>query len=145
MQDTGKSNERETFDFTGIRILLAEDIEINREIVLGIFEGTGAEITSAENGVIALRTFEDDPDGYDVIFMDIHMPEMDGYETTKRIRGLDFTKAKTIPIIAMTANVFKNDIERCMAVGMNDHVGKPLDVEEVMTKLDRQLTLAGVK
>jgi signal transduction histidine kinase/DNA-binding response OmpR family regulator len=145
MKDSGKANEREAFDFTNIRILLAEDIEINREIVFGLFEGTGAEIIPAENGAVALKIFEKNPDDFDVIFMDIHMPEMDGYETTKRIRGLDFTKAKTIPIIAMTANVFKNDIERCMAVGMNDHVGKPLDVEEVMTKLDRQLSLAGVK
>jgi len=74
--------------------------------------------------------------------MDIHMPEMDGYEATKQIRALEIPKAKTIPIIAMTANVFKKDIERCMAVGMNDHVGKPLDVEEVMTKLERQLSLS---
>ncbi|MDR0817850.1 MAG: response regulator [Clostridiales Family XIII bacterium] len=145
MMDSGKKNERQAFDFTGIRILLAEDIEINREIVYGLFEGTGANITPADNGAIALKVFRENPDDYDIIFMDIHMPEMDGYEATKRIRGLEFTKAKTIPIIAMTANVFKNDIERCMAVGMNDHVGKPLDVEEVMTKLDRQLTLAGVK
>jgi CheY-like chemotaxis protein len=125
--------------FDGVRILLAEDIEINREIVAGLFETTGAIISNAENGVAALRMFEDDPSSYDAIFMDIHMPEMDGYETTRRIRALDIPKAKTIPIIAMTANVFSKDIEKCMAVGMNDHVGKPLDASEVMEKLANQL------
>ncbi|MDR2156395.1 MAG: response regulator [Clostridiales Family XIII bacterium] len=125
--------------FKGIRILLAEDIEINREIVVGLFEHTGAVIHPAENGVIALRMFEEHPDDYDVIFMDIHMPEMDGYETTRRIRALDFPKAKSIPIIAMTANVFSKDIEKCLAVGMNDHVGKPLNAAEVMEKLALRL------
>jgi CheY-like chemotaxis protein len=125
--------------FEGLHILLAEDIEINREIVIGIFDGTGAEITTAENGVEAVREFEANPDKYDVIFMDIHMPEMDGYEATKKIRTLDTPRALTIPIIAMTANVFSKDIEKCLAVGMNDHVGKPLDVDEVMKKLRQQL------
>jgi CheY-like chemotaxis protein len=126
-------------DYEDINILLAEDIEINREIVLGIFDGTGAEITEVENGVDAVREFEAHPEKYDVIFMDIHMPEMDGYEATERIRALDTPKARTVPIIAMTANVFSKDIEKCLSVGMNDHVGKPLDVDEVMKKLRLQL------
>ena len=67
------------------------------------------------------------------------MPEMDGYEATRRIRGLDLPEAKTIPIIAMTANVFKEDIEKCLAAGMNDHLGKPLDVEELIAKLKKYL------
>jgi signal transduction histidine kinase/CheY-like chemotaxis protein len=126
-------------DYEDINILLAEDIEINREIVLGIFDGTGAEITEVENGVDAVKEFEAHPEKYDVIFMDIHMPEMDGYEATERIRALDTPKARTVPIIAMTANVFSKDIEKCLSVGMNDHVGKPLDVDEVMKKLRLQL------
>jgi CheY-like chemotaxis protein len=126
-------------DYEDINILLAEDIEINREIVLGIFDGTGADITEVENGVDAVREFEAHPEKYDVIFMDIHMPEMDGYEATERIRALDTPKARTVPIIAMTANVFSKDIEKCLSVGMNDHVGKPLDVDEVMKKLRLQL------
>jgi len=142
MEDTGKSGEKGAYSFEGLNILLAEDIEINREIVFGLFENTGARITAAENGIIAVDKFQEDPEAFDVIFMDIHMPEMDGYEATKKIRDLDLPKAKAIPIIAMTANVFKNDIERCMEVGMNDHVGKPLDIEEVMTKLNNQLSLA---
>jgi CheY-like chemotaxis protein len=126
-------------DYEDINILLAEDIEINREIVLGIFDGTGAEITEVVNGVDAVKEFEAHPEKYDVIFMDIHMPEMDGYEATERIRALDTPKARTVPIIAMTANVFSKDIEKCLSVGMNDHVGKPLDVDEVMKKLRLQL------
>ncbi|MDR1027922.1 MAG: response regulator [Clostridiales Family XIII bacterium] len=139
MEQAGVSKLSNETRFDGVRILLAEDIEINREIVIGLFENTGAIIRSAENGVVALRMFKENPDDYDVIFMDIHMPEMDGYETTRQIRALDFPIAKTIPIIAMTANVFSKDIERCLAVGMNDHVGKPLNASEVMEKLELQL------
>jgi CheY-like chemotaxis protein len=145
MEDTGKTGERIVHSFHGVRILLAEDIEINREIVGGLFEGTGAQIVAAENGAQALQRFQETPDAFDAIFMDIHMPEMDGYEATRRIRALEFPKARTIPIIAMTANVFKDDIDRCMAVGMNDHVGKPLDVDEVMAKLEKQLVLARLR
>jgi len=125
--------------FAGRRILLAEDVEINREIVQALFEPTQLEIDCAGNGVEAVRMFTESPDKYDLIFMDVQMPEMDGYEATQRIRSLDNPKAKTIPIIAMTANVFKEDIEKCLAVGMNSHVGKPLDFEEVMNRLHSYL------
>jgi PAS domain S-box-containing protein len=121
--------------FAGRRILLAEDVEINREIVQTLLEPTQLEIDCAENGVEAVRMFSEAPARYDMIFMDIQMPEMDGYDATMRIRSLDNPKAKTIPIIAMTANVFKEDIEKCLTSGMNNHVGKPLDFEEVMNRL----------
>jgi PAS domain S-box-containing protein len=121
--------------FAGRRILLAEDVEINREIVQTLLEPTQLEIDCAENGVEAVRMFTEAPARYDMIFMDIQMPEMDGYDATQRIRSLDNPKAKTIPIIAMTANVFKEDIEKCLASGMNNHVGKPLSFEEVMNRL----------
>jgi signal transduction histidine kinase/CheY-like chemotaxis protein/HAMP domain-containing protein len=126
-------------DFTGYRILLAEDIEINREIVMSFLEETSIGIDCAENGVEALRMFKENPDRYDLIFMDIQMPEMDGYEAARRIRALDAAKAKTVPIVAMTANVFREDVEQCLAAGMNDHIGKPLDVEEVYGKLRKFL------
>ena len=129
----------ETDNFAGRHILLAEDVEINREIVLSILEPTALGIDCAENGAEALRMFSEAADKYDMIFMDIQMPEMDGYEATRRIRALDLPKAKEIPIIAMTANVFKEDIENCLAAGMNDHVGKPLDFTEVMGKLRKYL------
>jgi CheY-like chemotaxis protein len=79
--------------------------------------------------------FSEAPDKYDIIFMDIQMPEMDGYEATQRNRALDIPAAKEIPIIAMTANVFREDVEKCLEAGMNSHVGKPLDFEEVLDML----------
>jgi CheY-like chemotaxis protein/nitrogen-specific signal transduction histidine kinase len=121
--------------FAGRRILLAEDMEINREIVLTLLEPTKAEIDCVENGADAVRIFSETPGRYDVILMDVQMPKMDGYEATRRIRALPVANAKTIPIIAMTANVFREDVEECLAVGMNSHVGKPLDFNEVLDKL----------
>jgi signal transduction histidine kinase/DNA-binding response OmpR family regulator len=126
-------------DFAGFRILLAEDVEINREIVLTILEPTGITIDCAENGAQAVRMFSEAQDKYAMIFMDIQMPEMDGYEATRRIRALGTPESKRIPVIAMTANVFREDIENCLNAGMDDHVGKPLDFEEVMGKLRKYL------
>jgi CheY-like chemotaxis protein/two-component sensor histidine kinase len=121
--------------FKGKHALLAEDIEINREIVMSFLDETGISIDSAENGKKALEAFRNDPWKYDIILMDIHMPEMDGYEATGAIRALDIPRAKDIPIVAMTANVFREDVERCLAAGMNDHIGKPVDVDEIIEKL----------
>jgi signal transduction histidine kinase/DNA-binding response OmpR family regulator len=121
--------------FADKRILLAEDVDINREIVQTLFEPTKLEIDCAENGEAAVRMFAEDPLKYDMIFMDIQMPVMDGYEATRRIRALDNPHAKIVPIIAMTANVFREDVERCMEAGMDSHVGKPIDFQEVLTKL----------
>jgi len=119
----------------GKNILLAEDVEINREIVTALFEPIGIILTQATNGVEALQKFKETPEKFDAILMDVQMPEMDGYEATRRLRTLDIPKAKKIPIIAMTANVFQEDVERCLKAGMNDHVGKPLNIEEVLIKL----------
>jgi signal transduction histidine kinase/CheY-like chemotaxis protein len=127
--------EFETDDFSAYRILLAEDVEINREIVLALLEPTGLYIDCAENGAAALVIYGASPDAYDMIFMDVQMPEMDGYEATRRIRALNTVNAKSIPIIAMTANVFREDVEKCLEAGMNDHLGKPIDFEEVLGKL----------
>ncbi|MDR0856362.1 MAG: response regulator [Clostridiales bacterium] len=111
----------------GKRILLAEDIEINREIVTELLEPTGVEIECAVNGAEALEKFRAAPQRYDLILMDCMMPEMDGYEATQRIRALPVPRARLVPIIAMTANVFKEDIDKCLASGMNGHIGKPID------------------
>jgi PAS domain S-box-containing protein len=121
--------------FKGRRILLVEDVEINREIVLALLEPTQLEIDCAENGVEAVRMFSEAPDKYEFIFMDVQMPEMDGYEATRRIRSLDAPKGKTVPIVAMTANAFRENVEECLAAGMDDHIGKPLDFEKVIEKL----------
>jgi CheY-like chemotaxis protein len=121
--------------FEGRCILLAEDVAINREIVLALLEPTSLVIDCAENGLEAVEMFSSAPDRYDMIFMDVQMPEMDGYEATRRIRKLDAAKAKEIPIVAMTANVFREDIEKCLDAGMNSHVGKPLDLDDVLATL----------
>ncbi len=125
--------------FAGKRILLAEDVAVNREVVLALLDGTGLAIDCAEDGRTACAMFAAAPDAYDMIFMDIHMPEMDGYEAARHIRAMDTPKARTIPIVAMTANVFREDIEKCLAVGMNGHVGKPLDFAELSAVLRAHL------
>jgi signal transduction histidine kinase/DNA-binding response OmpR family regulator len=129
----------ETNGFAGRRILLVEDVEINREIVLSLLEPMQMTIDCAENGLEAVKMFSAAPGSYDLILMDIQMPEMDGYEASQRIRSMEDPRAKTVPIIAMTANVFKEDIEKCLKAGMNDHMGKPLDIKEVKAKLSRCL------
>jgi len=184
----------ETCDFSGKCILIAEDIEINREIILSLFEPLGITVIEAENGKQAFDIFSASPEKFDLIFMDIHMPGMDGYESTRLIRSfeaehglersganvpenaeqtpqllepqpspsqtgegsplaqpeenvLEFAKQtpqllespKGIPIIAMTANVFKEDIDNCIAAGMNGHIGKPINFGEVKRVLRQYL------
>jgi PAS domain S-box-containing protein len=137
----GEENEKPdiTGIFAGRRILLTEDVEINREIVLALFEPTQLEIDCAENGAEAVRKFSEAPDRYELIFMDLQMPQMDGYEATRTIRAMDIPRAKTIPIIAMSANVFREDVEKCLEAGMNSHLGKPLNFDEVLEKLKSYL------
>jgi CheY-like chemotaxis protein/two-component sensor histidine kinase len=131
-----KEHSNITGVFSGRRILLAEDVEINREIVQTLLEPTRLQIDCAENGVEAVRMFTEAPEKYEMIFMDVQMPKMDGYDATRCIRALNIPRAKTIPIVAVTANVFREDIERCPEAGMNGHVGKPLDFNEVLEKLN---------
>ena len=126
-------------EFTGKYLLLAEDIEINREIIQSLLEDTGLVIDCAENGQEAVVAVEAEPNRYDIVFMDMQMPIMDGLEATRGIRALPFERCKEIPIIAMTANVFKEDIDNCLAAGMNDHIGKPINVEKIYTKLRKYI------
>jgi signal transduction histidine kinase len=126
--------------FNGRRILLVEDMDINREIVLALLEPAGLVIDCAGNGSEALRMVTENPGMYDVVFMDVQMPVMDGYEATRRIRLWEKESGcKPLPIIAMTANVFREDIELCLQAGMNNHVGKPLDRREVFDRLQKYL------
>ena len=125
-----------SYNFSGHTLLIAEDVEINREIMAAILEETGAAMDFAETGKAAVELFEKQPERYSLILMDIQMPEMDGYEAAQVIRALD----AGVPIVAMTANVFREDVEHCLAAGMNDHLGKPIDTNELFGKINQYLT-----
>jgi PAS domain S-box-containing protein len=126
--------------FPGKRLLLVDDVAINRLIVREQLSGTGLDIEEAENGEDALEKFKDSPEGYyDAILMDVQMPRMDGYECVTAIRNLDRTDAATVPVIAMTANAFKEDVEEALAHGMNAHLAKPVEIEKVTAVLNKFL------
>jgi CheY-like chemotaxis protein len=132
--------ENDTGCFEGYRLLLVEDVQINQEIVIALMEDTKLGVDCTDNGAEALAAYCAEPEKYDAILMDVQMPEMDGFEATRRIRAFEHEHQKApVPIIAMTANVFREDIEKCLAAGMNDHLGKPIDLRELMTKLRRYL------
>ena len=153
MRDTAKENDlseqiagsnknsRDLIDsFLGKTMLLAEDMEVNREIILTLLEETGLNIYCAETGKEALDMISTEPNKYDIVFMDLQMPEMGGLQATKLIRELPDERCKNLPIIAMTANVFREDIEACYDAGMNDHLGKPLDFDKVFKVLNEYLS-----
>ncbi|MGN1164101.1 MAG: response regulator, partial [Candidatus Ornithospirochaeta sp.] len=124
--------EEKSDDFSGVRILVAEDNEINAEIITEILRSIGVEATVAEDGMEAISIFEkNDVDAFDMIFMDIQMPRMDGYEAARRIRASNHPRSVSIPIIAMTANAFEDDVKASMEAGMNAHISKPIDFERL--------------
>jgi len=125
----------------GYTILAAEDMDFNREVLSKYMEKTGVTIDYAENGKEAVEKFKVNYEKYCMILMDINMPEMDGDEATKIIRALDIPKAKEIPIVAMTADVFKEDVEKCLSVGMNDHISKPIVPKIIYAKIKQHLKL----
>ena len=129
----------ETPDWSGRTFLLVEDIEINREIVLGMLENTGAEIVMAVDGEEGVEVFKNDPEKFDLILMDIQMPKMDGLTATRLIREMSDESAERIPILAMTANAFKDDIDACLAAGMNAHIAKPIDYDELIRTITKYL------
>ena len=120
-------------------MMLVEDIEINREIVMTLLEDTKIGIVCEENGQEAVDAFAKDPEVYDIILMDLQMPVMDGLEATRRIRALGTAKALSVPIVAMTANAFAEDVAACREAGMVDHIGKPVDIDVLMGKLAKYL------
>lgn len=120
----------------GMKALVVEDNELNLEIVTEVLKERGLVVTSAENGQIAVELFSDSPPGtFDVILMDMHMPVMGGVEAAKRIRAMEHLDAQTIPILALTANDFEEDIRQTREAGMNDHLTKPFDMEKIFSAL----------
>ena len=142
--DVGTEHEQtlnQNIDLSGRRILLAEDNELNWEVAKELLTDLGVELDWAEDGRICLDKFQKSSEGYyDIILMDIRMPHMTGYEATKAIRGLNHPDALSIPIIAMSADAFSDDIQRCLEFGMNAHIAKPIDIVEVSRLLKRFLT-----
>lgn len=128
------------YDFKGKRILLVEDNELNREIAEELIGATGASVESAEDGVQAVEKFKESAEGYyDLILMDVQMPHMDGYEATRCIRALGRSDAQKVPIFAMTANAFAEDVQKSREAGMNAHISKPLDIRAVYKQMNRYL------
>jgi len=138
---SGKQDKSDgsNYNFTNFTVLAAEDVEINREILSALLEETGISIDFTDNGADAVLMFKTHPDKYNLILMDVQMPEMDGYEATHAIREAELTQAKQIPIIAMTANVFNEDIEKCLSAGMNGHIGKPVNAGDLYETLNKHL------
>jgi len=125
--------------FAGRRILLAEDIEINREIVVALLEPTGVQLDVAHDGKEAYECFCENSEEINLILMDINMPEVNGYQAVERIRSSGLPCSHCVPIIAMTANAFKEDVEQCLAIGMNAHISKPIELDELFRVLKKYL------
>lgn len=133
-----RQKESEAKDFSGRHVLLAEDIDLNWEVASMLLSGVGLELERAENGQICVEKFSKSPAGYyDMILMDIRMPVMTGYEATKAIRALERPDAGSIPIIAMSADAFSDDVQKCLDCGMNAHAAKPIDIREILQFLEK--------
>lgn len=133
-------NEEVFLNLTGKKALLVEDNELNREIATVLLADEGLKVTAVENGQQALDKFiTSEPYTYDIIFMDIMMPVMDGLEVTRKIRAMDRDDAKKIPIIAMSANAFQDDIQKSLTAGMNKHLTKPLDLKKMKSMIQEVL------
>ena len=136
----GQSDDNQAIDYSGRRFLVAEDNDLNWEIAQELISGLGAEVERAENGKVCVEKFErSEKDHYDAILMDIRMPVMTGYEATRAIRALEREDARKIPIIAMSADAFSDDVKRSLESGMNAHVAKPIDMDELAVQLEKNL------
>ena len=131
-------------DYSDRRVLLVEDNDLNREIASEIIGMTGASVEIVENGREAVERIENASENwYDIVFMDVQMPVMNGYEAAKAIRALDGSNARQVPIVAMTANVFAEDVAAALSGGMNDHLGMPVVIDKLKEILARWLQTAG--
>ena len=136
-QRTAMSEERKRADLTGRRVLLAEDVEINAEIMMELMKTREVTVDNAPNGKIAVEMFEaHEPGYYDAVLMDMRMPEMDGLEATMAIRALNREDAKDVPIIALTANAFDEDVQKSLQAGLNAHLSKPVEPDVLFETLE---------
>ena len=139
-QDNHADSTSHDFDFAGTRVLLADDNEVNREIAVMILENAGISVDTVENGEQAVeKVAVSSPCAYDAVLMDVQMPVMNGYEATRKIRALDDDTCANVPVIAMTANVFKEDEIEAEKAGMQGHIAKPLDIDKMMGTLAKVL------
>jgi CheY-like chemotaxis protein len=144
LEESGGQDE--TPDFTGKRILLAEDVEINRIIVRELLEDTHVDIEEAVDGQNVFDMFTSSEVGYyDLVLMDIQMPNVDGYQACRMIRALNRQDAASIPIVAMTANAYSEDIDNALKAGMNGHIAKPIDINNMLRTLQASLLQAQAK
>ena len=140
VETTGELPQADPVDLRGKKILLVEDNELNREIAVAILKGAGFAVDIAEDGEVAVQKMEQAPAGqYDLVLMDIQMPNMDGYEATRHIRAMADTRKATVPIFAMTANAFEEDRQNALNAGMNGHIAKPLDIPHLLRVLEDAL------
>lgn len=143
-QNDGQSKTKQSTLLAGAQVLVVEDNEINLEIAEALLQDAGAIATSAKNGQEAVREFSQAPEGfYDLILMDIQMPIMDGYSATQAIRALQRSDAGTVPIIAMTANSFHEDVQKCLESGMNAHIAKPFVMRDIINSYAEVLQKRG--
>ena len=125
--------------FEGKTALVVDDVEINLEIIAAVLENTAMQFVFASNGREAVETFASDPKKFDVVLMDINMPEMDGIEATRQIR-LTGPEGAKVPIIAVTANIHPAEVKNCLDAGMTDHIGKPIEFDEVLKKIESYIS-----
>jgi CheY-like chemotaxis protein len=137
--DQQNINLEDAFDFSDKIIIVADDNEIDREVLNAVLEKTKVNIEFAANGEIALSMFKRNQDKYSLILMDLHMPVMNGLEATREIRSLNTVQSVNIPIIAITAKIFKDEIKKCLDAGMNDHVGKPVDPDILYLTIQKHI------
>ncbi len=140
-EQENREEKEETAAFPGKRVLLVEDNELNIEIAMEILKMFELEVTLASNGKEAVEIYQSREAGsFDIVFMDIQMPVMDGYTAAKKIRDSGRKDAGTIPIVAMTANAFSEDVQKAIHTGMNDHLAKPIDIQLLVKILKKWLS-----
>ena len=136
LEDSINSQEENNSDLKDLRILVVEDMDVNLEVISTLLDMYGIKSQRAENGKVAVDMLKSiQPTDYDVVFMDIQMPVMNGLEATREIRKLENPYAAGIPIIAMTADAFSENVAECFEAGMNGHIAKPIDINNVIKEL----------